>query len=76
MDLIGELGHLGLLAVGVAAGAGHLDAVALQDGRLCSGGQRRGAEVRQGDRDTEDERSSSPMLALLFISFRRLANQL
>lgn len=80
MDLVGELGHLGLLAVGVAAGAGHLDAVALQDGRLCSGGvggrQRRGAEVRRGDRDEEDERGSSPMLALLFISFRRLANQL
>lgn len=37
MNLIWKLGHLGLLAVGVAAGAGHLDPVALQDGRLCSG---------------------------------------
>lgn len=76
-DRICKLLHLALLAVGVAARTRHLDAVAFQDGSFWWR-QERTAEVRgeQGGGGVQPRTRLSPMFALLFISFRRLANQL
>ena len=73
--------RLRLLSVGVAAGAGHFDPVALKNSSLWLGEEKKknlsdvvGGQKASGARCAGAP--SSPMLALLFISLRRLANQL
>ena len=81
LDMLAVVLRLGILSVGVAAGAGHFDPVALQNSSLWWGESRRrhnqmSCWSRSLPRQMCRCAPSSPMLALLFISLRRLANQL
>lgn len=74
IDLIGELLHLPLFAVGVAAWTRDLNAVAFQDGSFYTYIK---VNIRHFQRLVpRSYMTCSPILARRFISLRRLANQL